>query len=643
MAKIELLDNNTIDKIAAGEVVESPKSVIKELVENAMDAGANSINVEIKSGGKELIRVSDNGCGIAKEDITKAFLRHATSKIHDIDDLQNVLTMGFRGEALASIASVSQVEFITKQESSLLGYHFCINGGISENVDEIGAPNGTTIIVRNLFYNTPARLKFLKSDTTEANHISDVLEHLALARPDIAITFISNGKVKFQTTGKNDLKEVIYRIYGRDTANDLVPISYDYNGITINGFLGKPSNNRPNRNYENYFINRRYIQSKMLSSSIEEAYREYLMQHKFPFCVLHMDINPAEIDVNVHPAKLEVRFHNNQAVYEMLRFAVSQTLHDNEMIADVSINTAEKEVIPVNRLEPFEQMNTNLVDSACIDISSKISVPEMDFVIFDDKEPASKCDENNNIQNVTEEHVNYINESVIKPEIKSTGRTFSDIIIDKPQQMKLFEEEKVLSENSRKKYKIIGQVFDTFWLITYGDSIFFIDQHAAHEKVNYERLVKRVNDNNVCSQILNPPIVVSLIPKEQLILEENMNYFKKLGFEVEELGGREFALRSVPLECYNNSPKDLFLDVMEELARSEGLLSGNTPEAVLNNIATMACKASVKGNMQMSLQEMDTLIDELLTLDNPYHCPHGRPTIFSMSRYELEKKFKRIV
>lgn len=400
MPKIELLDNNTIDKIAAGEVVESPKSVIKELVENAMDAGANSISIEIKAGGKELIRVSDNGCGISKDDISKAFLRHATSKIHDIDDLQSVLTMGFRGEALASIASVSQVEFITKQADSLLGYRFCINGGISQDLDEIGAPDGTTIIVRNLFYNTPARLKFLKSDTTEANHIADVLEHLALARPDISITFINNGKIKFQTTGKNDLKEVIYRIYGRDTANDIVPISYDYNGISINGFLGKPSNNRPNRNFENYFINRRYIQSRMLSSSIEESYREYLMQHKFPFCVLHMNINPSEIDVNVHPAKLEVRFHNSQAVYEMLRYAITETLHNSEMIADVTINEKEKEVIPVSKTEPFEHNIKLEENNACNASSNKSSftqnsISNIDFVLFDEDDDEKDLSQSN--------------------------------------------------------------------------------------------------------------------------------------------------------------------------------------------------------------------------------------------------------
>lgn len=642
MGIIKLLDNNTIDKIAAGEVVERPCSVVKELVENSMDSGALAITVEIKNGGSTFIRVTDNGSGIDKEDMRIAFLRHATSKIENIDDLMLVKSMGFRGEALASISAVSMVEVISKTEDSLMGLRYEIDGGNEKSFDEVGAPNGTTIIVRNLFYNTPARRKFLKSDTAEANAIADTLEHLALARPDISFTFINNNKTKFQTSGNRDIKEIIYRLYGRDTANEVVPIDYQVDDIIMTGYLGKPAINRANRNFETYFINHRFVQNDTVSRAIEEGYKAYLMQHKFPFCVLHFTMDTQDIDVNVHPSKKEVRFGDKQRIFDIISKGVEDVLHSNEMIASVSINEEDKESNitraseekPVNSkpLEPFEQIISEQLDKPVIndvpvvEAHSNIDVSSSNKDIFtvsfdEDDEPE-------------------IIEAKVQSPANEVKKIIPDVRITEETQYSLFNKEKVLSKESSKDFELIGQVFKTYWLIQFKDNIYFVDQHAAHEKVNYERIMAKVNNNAVDSQQLMPPLVVTLSNKEKTILEDNMEYFERLGFEIEEFGGNEYALRAIPYELYLNNPKEMFLDIMQELMETG--LSG-TPKVILSRIATFACKASVKGGMEISRDEMEALISEMLTLDNPYHCPHGRPTIFSMSKYELEKKFKRVV
>lgn len=662
MSEIHLLDSNTIDKIAAGEVVENPASIVKELVENSMDSGANNITVEIKSGGIEYIRVTDNGTGISKDNIKKAFLRHATSKINSIDDLFIIKSMGFRGEALASISAVSKVELISKTEDSLMGNRYVIEGSKETEFEEIGAPKGTTIIVRNLFYNTPARRKFLKSDTSEGANVSDVMQNLSMCRPDISFNYIVNGKVKISTSGNNDLKEIIYRLYGRDMVKEIIPIDTDINGIKVKGYLGHPSQNRPTRNYETYFINNRFIKSKDIFSGIEDGYKAYTMQHKFPFCVLHFNINTENIDINVHPQKKELRFLNRDNLTKLISDAVSDTLNNHEMIKSVKITKDDnnKSEIIQKTPEPFEE--NRIADNQLIQNTDDITKNENNsvndsFKGYIDDIAVFSDDENSDV-NASDEEFNSYNsiETSIKDSIKdsikesakkslvdaalSIAKYYDEIVVDKTEQINLFENEKFVSENSRKEYKIIGQIFNTYWIIELKDKIYFIDQHAAHEKVNYERLMKRVRDNKPVSQMLNPPVIVTLTPNDKNILENNISYFNALGFEIEDMGLNEIGIRAVPLELYFNSPKEMLEEVISELSKNT---AKDTPDSITSKVATMACKASVKGGMSMNFKEIEALLDELLLLDNPYHCPHGRPTMFSMSQYELEKKFMRIV
>ena len=649
MALINILDNQTIDKIAAGEVVERPSSVVKELVENAIDAGANAITVEIKDGGTSLIRVTDNGGGIEKSQVHNAFLRHATSKINSADDLTELVSLGFRGEALASIAAVSMVELITKTPAELTGIRYVIEGGIEMEQEEIGAPEGTTILVRNLFYNTPPRKKFLKQPQTEGSYVADLMEHLAMSNPDVSFKFVMNGQTKFYTTGNGDLSEIIYRIYGKDISKELVPLCYNEEGISIKGLLGKPVILRANRNYEIFYVNGRYIKSTLISKAIEEGYREYLMQHKFPFCVLHFQIDTERIDVNVHPTKMEVRIADGPAFYDTVKDAIHEVLHATEMIPEVTLteekskktdSAAVKESVP----EPFESKRiaqtaessgyksdyqadyktATLPNQSAYDRvqeSTDYSITNHNTIanIRDIVSISAETDKNNKLTNI-------VNKEVLTDTANTT-------------QMELFDG-KILSEQARAHYEIIGQLFDTYWLVSYEDKMLIIDQHAAHEKVQYERLIKHFREHDIVSQTLNPPIIVTLSGRERECYLRHAEDFETLGFVIEEFGGNDYAVRGVPLDLYGYGEKEFFREILEELA--DEVVSG-TPESIRIRIATMACKAAVKGNMRLNRQEAEELIDELLTLDNPYHCPHGRPTIISMTKYEIEKKFKRIV
>lgn len=617
MPEINLLSQSTIDQIAAGEVVERPSSVVKELLENAIDAGARAITVELKEGGISLIRVTDNGCGIEKSQVKKAFLRHATSKIKSIEDLGYVESLGFRGEALSSIAAVSQVEVITKTEKELTGVKYAIAGGAEEDIEEIGAPTGTTFLVHNLFYNTPARRKFLKQPQTEGGYVSDLMEHIALSRPDISIKFVNGGQVRFHTSGNGDLKEVIYRIYGREMAESVIPFSAENGLYKVTGYIGKPEINRSNRNFEIYFVNGRFVKDDIISKALEEGYRQYVMQHKFPFAVLHFTMDPQEIDVNVHPSKMQIRIHKGNEMYSFLSEAVRGRLHEIEMIPEALLTEPEKEKpVPVKAPEPFE---TNRIANLIKEDSPRYGAKAVTSRI---------------LGNISEEPV------IKKEEIHANVIKASEhIIVEKPVQMNLFEE-KILTVKARDEYEILGQIFDTYWLIAYKDKLLMIDQHAAHEKVKYERLVKELKEKSISSQLLNPPVVLSLTGKEEELLKEYMDYFEQLGFEIEEFGGGSYAVRSMPVDLYGCNEKELFVEIMDEL--SENPMKG-TPDVILQKLASMACKSAVKGNNKLSRPEIETLIDELLTLDNPYHCPHGRPTIISMSKYEIEKKFKRIV
>ncbi len=611
MAEIHLLNQDTIDKIAAGEVVERPLSVVKELTENAIDAGATAISVEIKEGGISLIRVTDNGCGIERSQVQKAFLRHATSKITEAEDLNHIHSLGFRGEALSSIAAVSQMELITKTPEAFTATHYRIEGGVEKGVEEIGAPNGTTFIVRNLFYNVPARRKFLKQPQTEGSYVADMMEHLALSRPDISIKFMINGQIRFQTSGNNNLKEVIYRIYGKEMVDNLLDFTYEGNGIQISGYLGKPEINRSNRNFENFFVNQRYVRNTILEKAVEEGYRAYLMQHKFPFCILHFTFLPEDIDVNVHPAKMEIRIHNGNEIYDCISNEIRERLHQMELIPSVSLleEPVQKPVIE-KAPEPFETKRIEIQEE---ETPYRVSLSK---IIGEPAQPQ-------------QEHS--IHDNIIKAS--------EHILVEKPVQMDLFEE-RFIDEKSREDYKILGQIFDTYWLIAFQDKLFIMDQHAAHEKVKYEKFLKEFLNKEIISQQVSPPVVLNLDSRESQVLAEMLDYFTQLGFEIEDFGTGSYTLRSMPVDLYGCNELEFFREILDELCENP---MKDQPDVILNKLASMACKAAVKGNNSLTFEEVGALLDELLTLDNPYHCPHGRPTLISMSKYEIEKKFKRIV
>lgn len=651
MRKITVLDQNTIDKIAAGEVVERPASVVKELVENAVDAGATAITVEIKEGGISFIRVTDNGGGIEKEQVPLAFLRHATSKIEKVEDLLQISSLGFRGEALSSISAVSQMEVITKTPEALTGVRYVIGGGREKTLEEVGAPNGTTMLVRNLFFNTPARGKFLKTAMTEAGYVSGYMEQLALSHQDISFKYMVNGQTKLHTSGNSNLKDVIYGIYGRDITRELVPVAFERPGISIEGFIGKPVIARGNRNFENYYINGRYVKSKILMKAIEEAYKPYMMQHKYPFVCLHYDIEGEEIDVNVHPTKMEVRFQNQGAVYNATYDMITAALSHREMIPEVEL---EKRTEPKQEKtappEPFEtgykqqakKWESSIKEAkapyVAADLKPAIQKPSIPVPSVPQTglqpamaEPARKAatvksELPGSVRPQTEVHTPTVSE---KPSVSP----------EKPVQMELFDD-RLLSKKARLHHRIIGQLFETYWLVEYDNKFYIIDQHAAHEKVLYERFMKEFANREIVTQMVSPPQVISLNLQEDLLLKTHMELFKRFGFEISEFGGREYSIHGVPANLYGISVQNFFVELLDSLENE----NARQPLDILTGrIATAACKAAVKGNNTLSVQEADKLIDELLGLDNPYHCPHGRPTIISMTKYELEKKFKRIV
>lgn len=688
---IHVLDSRTIDRIAAGEVVERPASVVKELVENAIDAGSTAITVEAKEGGIEFIRVTDNGCGIEREQLPTAFLRHATSKIEDADDLNHIASLGFRGEALSSIAAVSRVEIITKRKENLTGTRMVLEGAKEQSIDEIGAPDGTTFLMRNLFFNTPVRRKFLKQPATEGSYITDLMEHLALSRPDISFKFVLGNQTRFHTSGNGDLREVIYRIYGREIAAELVPIQMEENGIKVEGYLGKPVLVRSNRNFEIYFINGRFIRSGVIAKAIEEGYKQYLMQHKFPLCVLHITMDTETVDVNVHPSKMDVRFSDGMAFARMLSEKIAITLRNREMIPDASLEdeksiqkkeqedrkaswkehtpevfekkreesyrvmeAAKYEAVPKDRREFIQKpiwqethagIQTSLrkpepvsEQTGVQSIAPAVTPESKEDDFFVEAAPLEPRDETSSEPVICPETAEVIEPKEDRPAL--TQPEDKEPEVKAVQQMNLFEE-KLLSVQNRSRYRIIGQVFDTYWLIQFEDKLFIIDQHAAHEKVKYERLMKQFHEKSVVSQRLMPPIIVSLTGQEESILHTYEDAFTQLGFEIEAFGGNEYALRSVPVDLYGCSERELFLAVLDELSQETG--NRGSFQVIEEKIASMSCKAAVKGNNRLSLQEAEQLIDELLTLDNPYNCPHGRPTIITMTETDLEKKFKRIV
>ncbi|MCC8106508.1 MAG: DNA mismatch repair endonuclease MutL [Clostridiales bacterium] len=730
MDTIALLSQDTIDKIAAGEVVERPASVVKELVENAVDAGANAVTVEIKDGGISLIRITDNGCGIPKEQVQAAFLRHATSKIRTVDDLLTSGTLGFRGEALSSIAAVCQVEMITKTPGSLLGVRYVIEGGVEKSLEEIGAPEGTTFLVRNLFYHTPARRKFLKSATTEAGYVSDLMERLALSHPNIAFKFINNRDTKLHTSGNGRIKDIIYGVYGREITSNVVEIESENGPMRISGYIGKPVISRGNRNYENYFVNGRYVRSAIIARAIEDAYKPFMMSHRYPLTVLTLDIDTDQVDVNVHPTKMEVRFADQSFVYDQVYNAVKEGLIHRELIPEFTIEskpdakaksetempgaasvkadsdtqsnmggrtenkdtaaTEEKtgksgkleKSSPFRYPEPFEKVRSQLLaeskspyepkypnhDTAsarreaafqwqmrsAADAergsnstasarreSNSFDLPQKKTGILKPvtgmlpQNEAETQNESGGTQKTGCETDDKRNESSISmPEQKN-----EENIGAKPVQMELFDDQ-LLNEQNVKRHKLIGQVFNTYWIVEFQDKMYIIDQHAAHEKVLYERFMKDLAEKKQTSQMVTPPIIVSLSMQEEEMLKKHMDRFTEVGFEVEPFGGREYSICAVPGNLYSIADRTLFLEMLDGLTDVSERASD---QAIREKIASMSCKAAVKGNRRLSVQEVDALIEELLTLENPYNCPHGRPTIIAMTKYELEKKFKRVV
>lgn len=686
MANITVLDQSTINKIAAGEVIERPASVVKELLENAIDAHATAVTVEIKDGGCSMIRVTDNGWGIPKEEIHLAFLRHATSKIKTVEDLFTISSLGFRGEALASIAAVAQVELITKTGDSLTGSRYQIEGGVEKGLEEIGAPEGTTLIARSLFYNTPARKKFLKTPMTEGAHVAALVEKIALSHPDISIRFIQNNQNKLYTSGNHNLKDLIYTVFGREIAGNLLPVEINEDWITVTGFTGKPVIARSNRNYENYFINGRYIKSTIISKAIEEAYKPYMMQHKYPFTMLHFHIEPDTLDVNVHPTKMELRFADGEKVYNAVLRAVSNALAHKELIPQVSLEARqEKEARQLAeklapRPEPFEvrrrenlsrktavspdQVQHGGPSSGAGSVYAQSAPPRPSFVneLMPDWLKERRKEQENRLVSpaalnplkgnrktelpVREERMDTDTEKGAGTGNSDTPDTASAHAAAgtgggaaEPEQLDLFDG-KLLDPKARLKHKLIGQLFDTYWMVEYNEQLFIIDQHAAHEKVLYENTIKSLKTRQYDMQMVDPPIILTLNMNEELLLKKYMDYFTGIGFEIEPFGGREYAVRGVPANLFSIAKKELLTEMIDGLSED---MSVHNPDIIYEKVASMSCKAAVKGHHTMSFQEANVLIDQLLDLENPYACPHGRPTIISMSKYELEKKFKRIV
>lgn len=714
MAKIELLTQETIDKIAAGEVVERPASVVKELVENALDAGATAITVEIKEGGISFIRITDNGCGIEKSQVKLAFMRHSTSKIRKVEDLLNVSSLGFRGEALSSISAVSRVELITKTYEDLTGSRYVIEGSKEIAFEEIGAPEGTTFLIKDLFYNVPARRKFLKTAQTEGSYISDIVEKLALSHPDVSFKFINGSQTKLHTSGNGNRRDLIYHIYGREIAGSLFEVEYRGENFSVSGFIGKPVITRGNRNYENFFVNGRYIKSPLLSKAVEEGYKNFLMQHQYPFVDLYFSFDADQLDVNVHPTKMELRIENNQEVYREVCNMVYNKLSHRDLIPDVPVKEEDrprnivreyKEPIP----EPFESRRLNDIrakvakdspyearyperrpvpqfvadrtkavaenatasnsiagvkysaqDNSGIDtvshdlISGKTNYVAENQAVFGTVNNAGDSSSTDNVNNINfannSDNINNINTVNDSENIRNTNNaentnninqadTEPEIIEGEQQTLEQLNPS-FMSRDARKKHKIIGQLFKTYWLIEYEDKLFIIDQHAAHEKVLFERTMAKIKDKEFTSQIISPPIVLSLDARETEMLEKYREQIERLGYEVEHFGGKEYMISAIPDNLYKIDMKDLFIEMLDDFSDMTGR---ETPDLILEKVASMSCKAAVKGNDELSPAEMDELIEELLTLDNPYNCPHGRPTIISMSKYEIEKKFKRIV
>ena len=635
MGKINLLSQETIDKIAAGEVVERPASVAKELIENSIDAGATAISVEIKGGGIEYLRITDNGSGIEKDQIRIAFLRHSTSKIADASDLASVRSLGFRGEALSSISAVSKVELITKTKDSLLGASYIIEGAKEISLTDIGAPNGTTFIVRQLFFNTPARKKFLKSESTEGSYVFDVVEHLALSHPEISFKFLLNGKEKLMTSGNGSLSDTIYQIYGRQIAANVLDIDYEDDKVKLSGFIGQSVIARGNRAFEHFFVNNRYIKSNNLSKACEEGYYGFLMGHQYPFFVINIDFDADVVDVNVHPTKQEVRFEDEAYILELLTKTINNRLRKREDVLEAHIDEPKpvSHATPMQILPEVKEESISSTDSSQDTIKpTRVTEESKAVTIHQEVKPVKMPEpfERDRLEKI---------KAQVTAQIRN-DTPYEKKFAEQNRGGEKYEQISFLQKEAIKEHKIIGQVFDTYWIIEYDKNMYIIDQHAAHEKVLFEKTMARLKNNEMTSQMISPPVIVSLAPQDVLLYETYHEAFEKIGFQISSFGGNEIAINGVPGNMLNLDPKSLFMEILADCGNYK---SSDSFDMIVERVASMSCKAAVKGNNKLSLPEIKTLVDDLLKLENPYHCPHGRPTMISFSEYELAKKFKRIV
>ncbi len=632
MTNIQVLDQITIDKIAAGEVIERPASIVKELVENAIDAGASAVTVEIKEGGISFIRITDNGCGIPREEVALAFLRHSTSKIRSVEDLSTVASLGFRGEALSSIAAIAQVELITKTKDACYGTRYVIEGGHEKKLEDAGAKDGTTFLVHQIFYNTPARRKFLKTAMTEASYVNELMVRMALSHPEVSFEFINNGQSRLHSSGNGRLKDVIYQVFGREITQNLLEVDEAIPGLKVTGYIGKPLVSRGNRNYENYYINGRYVKSSIIAKAIEDAYKDFTMQHKYPFTVLHFTMDGNDLDVNVHPTKMELRFSRQQDVYNFVYMAVKNALSEKELIPRVELPVSKPETKP--DIKPVHDVPKEPVLPEKKDLDYFMKKMQERVASYHKQASQAEVKEVHSVHRPSEQ-ISRIQESVNYRKTQETADEPS-----KPQQLNMFEE-KLLSKEAVVEHKIIGQVFDTYWLVEFNEQLYIIDQHAAHERVLYEKTLQSMKTREYTSQYLSPPIILNLSMQEEQVLKEHMDTFAKIGFEIEAFGGDSYAVRAIPDNLFGIAKKELFIEMLDQL--SEGISSSVAPDMIVEKVASMSCKAAVKGKSKLSYAEVEVLIKELLKLENPYHCPHGRPTIIAMTKRELEKRFKRII
>lgn len=636
MARINVLPKEIYQLIAAGEVVERPSSVVKEMIENSLDAGAKNITLEIKNGGSTYIRITDDGCGIERDDVRKVFISHATSKISKKDDLNSIATLGFRGEAMASISAVSKVELLTKAENEEIGTRYEIAGGEELEFDDAGCPNGTTIVVRDIFFNTPARMKFLKKDVTEGNQVAGIVDRMAISHPEISFRFIRDGKQVLITSGNGDLKSTVYSVLGKEMSDSLMSVDYSFNDMRITGFVSKPTASRKSRAGQYFYINNRIVKSKTAMAALEQAYKNTIMVGRFPACVLNIELNPAQVDVNVHPAKTEVRFANEKPIFDLVYYAVKTAIENDRTVKEVEFKEN-----PIYRQESKNvyQNNDNKSFQAKFDFFKKkdeppsqqviktkprenfwqVEAPKPEYKIARDEKPKASVD---------------INIEYEEPEENSTAKS-KDAPKEQDIEKVVITDEKD-NENFIPNFKLIGEAFKTYLIVEIENELYFIDKHAAHERMNFERFKAQAT---VETQMLLAPVVVNLTKDEFIAISENVELIKKCGFELEEFGESQIIVRAIPSLVDGDSVKDLMLEIAQKLLEHK---TDILPDKIDWIYHSASCRGAVKAGDYTSRQEQEMFVKKLLSMPNIRFCPHGRPVFIKMSKYDIEKQFGRV-